>query len=89
MATINNNVLNQESKSVVLPENVKSNGLDFRDMTVWPNGTAYILAYNLATGGGGSNLKVYKTTVANLSSDNPVDWEIVVEAVQRAAAIPV
>ena len=79
LATINNNVLNQESKSVVLPENVKSNGLDFRDMTVWPNGTAYILAYNLATGGGGSNLKVYKTTVANLSSDNPVDWEIVVE----------
>lgn len=46
LATINNNVLNQESKSVVLPENVKSNGLDFRDMTVWPNGTAYILAYN-------------------------------------------
>ena len=79
LATINNNVLNQESKSVVLPDNVKSNGLDFRDMTVWPNGTAYILAYNLATGGGGSNLKVYKTTVANLSSDNPVDWEIVVE----------
>ena len=79
LATINNNVLNQVSKSVVLPENVKSNGLDFRDMTVWPNGTAYILAYNLATGGGGSNLKVYKTTVANLSSDNPVDWEIVVE----------
>ena len=79
LATINNNVLNQESKSVVLPENVKSNGLDFRDMTVWPNGTAYILAYNLATGGGGSNLKVYKTTVANLSSDNPVNWEIVVE----------
>ena len=79
LATINNNVLNQESKSVVLLENVKSNGLDFRDMTVWPNGTAYILAYNLATGGGGSNLKVYKTTVANLSSDNPVDWEIVVE----------
>ena len=79
LATINNNVLNQASKSVVLPENVKSNGLDFRDMTVWPNGTAYILAYNLATGGGGSNLKVYKTTVANLSSDNPVDWEIVVE----------
>ncbi|QTV77315.1 hypothetical protein KAH19_08315 [Phascolarctobacterium sp. Marseille-Q4147] len=79
LATINNNVLNQESKSVVLPENVKSNGLDFRDMTVWPNGTAYILAYNLATSGGGSNLKVYKTTVANLSSDNPVDWEIVVE----------
>ena len=79
LATINNNVLNQEYKSVVLPENVKSNGLDFRDMTVWPNGTAYILAYNLATGGGGSNLKVYKTTVANLSSDNPVDWEIVVE----------
>ena len=79
LATINNNVLNQESKSVVLPENVKSNGLDFRDMTVWPNGTAYILAYNLATGGGGSNLKVYKTTVANLSSDNPVDWEVVVE----------
>ena len=79
LATINNNVLNQESKSVVLPENVKSNGLDFRDMTVWPNGTAYILAYNLATGGGGSSLKVYKTTVANLSSDNPVDWEIVVE----------
>ncbi|WP_455264916.1 hypothetical protein [Phascolarctobacterium sp.] len=79
LATINNNVLNQESKSVVLPENVKSNGLDFRDMTVWPNGTAYILAYNLSTGGGGSNLKVYKTTVANLSSDNPVNWEIVVE----------
>ena len=79
LATINNNVLNQASKSVVLPENVKSNGLDFRDMTVWPNGTAYILAYNLATSGGGSNLKVYKTTVANLSSDNPVDWEIVVE----------
>ena len=79
LATINNNVLDQASKSVVLPENVKSNGLDFRDMTVWPNGTAYILAYNMATSGGGSNLKVYKTTVANLSSDNPVDWEIVVE----------
>ncbi len=79
IGNIEGGVLQKTSQDVVIPDNVKGDGLDFRDMTVWPNGTAYILAYNLSTSGGGSNLKIYKTTVANLCSSNPADWETVIE----------
>ena len=67
------------TRTVVLPENVQANGLDFRNMSVWPNGTVYILAYNLSSSGGGSQMMVYKTTVANLNSDNPKNWEEIIK----------
>ena len=67
------------TRTVVLPENVQTNGLDLRNMSVWPNGTVYILAYNLSSSGGGSQMTVYKTTVANLNSDNPKNWEEIIK----------
>ena len=67
------------TRTVVLPENVQANGLDLRNMSVWPNGTVYILAYNLSSSGGGSQMTVYKTTVANLNSDNPKNWEEIIK----------
>ena len=67
------------TRTVVLPENVQANGLDLRNMSVWPNGTVYILAYNLSSSGGGSQMMVYKTTVANLNSDNPKNWEEIIK----------
>lgn len=70
-----------EKKSITLPEHVKNDGYDFRDMKVLPNGTVYILKYVLSETGG-SNIsgftgKVYQTTMANLMSKHPDDWKIV------------
>ena len=72
-------LLEKATRTVVLPENVQTNGLDLRNMSVWPNGTVYILAYNLSSSGGGSQMTVYKTTVANLNSDNPKNWEEIIK----------
>lgn len=66
------------SKKVILPESVINDGLEFHDMNIWPDGTAYIMAYSLTGSGSNSQLKIYKTTVANLNSDNPEEWETVV-----------
>ncbi|MBQ6713093.1 MAG: autotransporter outer membrane beta-barrel domain-containing protein, partial [Selenomonadales bacterium] len=46
-----------------------------RSIKVLPNGTAYIMCYNIANYGSSINLDVYKTTVSNLVSDTPNDWE--------------
>lgn len=80
---INKNHIGQihEKKSITLPEHVKNDGYDFRDMKVLPNGTVYILKYVLSETGG-SNIsgftgKVYQTTMANLMSEHPDDWKIV------------
>lgn len=80
---INENHIRQihEKKSITLPEHVKNDGYDFRDMKVLPNGTVYILKYALSeTGGSGTSGftgKVYQTTMANLMSKHPDDWKIV------------
>lgn len=70
-----------ETRSVHLPEQVKNDGCDFRDMKVLPNGTVYILKYVLSETGGsnksGFTGKVYQTTMANLMSKHPDDWKIV------------
>lgn len=70
-----------ETRSVHLPEQVKNDGYDFRDMKVLPNGTVYILKYVLSETGGsnksGFTGKVYQTTMANLMSKHPDDWKIV------------
>ena len=57
-----------ETRSVHLPEQVKNDGYDFRDMKVLPNGTVYILKYVLSETGNKSGFtgKVYQTTMANL-----------------------
>ena len=80
---INENHIGQihEKKSITLPEHVKNDGYDFRDMKVLPNGTVYILKYALSETGGsntsGFTAKVYQTTMANLMSKHPDDWKIV------------
>lgn len=70
-----------ETRSVHLPEQVKNDGYDFRDMKVLPNGTVYILKYVLSETGGsnksGFTGKVYQTTMANLMSKHSDDWKIV------------
>lgn len=70
-----------DKKSIILPEQVKNDGYDFRDMKVLPNGTVYILKYVLSETGGsdisGFTGKVYQTTMANLMSKHPDDWKIV------------
>ena len=56
-----------------IPDAVKALGQDFRDIRIMPNGTAYVMTFNLA---GGANVKgaVYQTTVSNLLSDTPDEW---------------
>ena len=76
---INANTLNSESQKVIVPESVKERGLDFRGIKVLPNGTAYVLTYNLSGSGGGSTMYVYKTTMSNLLTENPQDWEVVIK----------
>ena len=82
IGVLNGGKLNNKNEvnASIVPENIKKYKLDFRDICVWPNGTAYILAYNLdGSGRGGSTFNIYKTTVANLNSATPKDWEIVVQ----------
>ena len=61
------------TKKVVLPAHIKSTGEDLRDLKVMPNGTAYVMTYNLTTDGK-IDAHVYQTTVSNLLSSNPQDW---------------
>lgn len=77
-----NNIGNlHDKKSVILPEQVKNDGYDFRDMKVLPDGTVYVMKYTLSDVGGdnksGFTGRVYQTTMANLMSKNPDDWNIV------------
>ena len=75
VADIYGNQLKENSYKIKVPSNVQC---DFRDMKILPNGTAYIMTYTLAGGGGGVNLHVYKTNVSNLMSDSPKNWEEVI-----------
>ncbi len=73
-----NNIGNlHDKKSIILPEQVKNDGYDFRDMKVLPDGTVYVMKYTLTGSGRGFTGRVYQTTMANLMSENPDDWNIV------------
>lgn len=77
-----NNIGNlHDKKSIILPEQVKNDGYDFRDMKVLPDGTVYVMKYTLSDVGGdnksGFTGRVYQTTMANLMSKHPNDWNIV------------
>lgn len=67
-------------KKVELPAAVKSTGEDMRDLKVMPNGTAYVMTYNLSSSGSGIDAHVYQTTVSNLLSASPQDWTEVASA---------
>lgn len=68
-----------ETRSVHLPEQVKNDGYEFRDMKVLPDGTVYVLKYTLSGTGGKFTGRVYQTTMANLMSKNPDDWQVVLD----------
>ena len=68
-----------ETRSVHLPEQVKNDGYEFRDMKVLPDGTVYVLKYTLSATGGKFTGRVYQTTMANLMSKNPDDWQVVLD----------
>lgn len=75
-----NNIGNlHDKKSIILPEQVKNDGYDFRDMKVLPDGTVYVMKYTLSATGGGLTGRVYQTTMANLMSKNPDDWQVVLD----------
>lgn len=79
-----NNIGNlHDKKSIILPEQVKNDGYDFRDMKVLPDGTVYVMKYTLSEAGGdhqsGFTGRVYQTTMANLMSKNPDDWQVVLD----------
>ena len=69
----NGKIVGSSIQTAKIPDAVKAFGKDFRDVQIMPNGTAYVMTYNLE---GGSHLKgaVYQTTVSNLLSDAPADW---------------
>ena len=75
-----NNIGNlHDKKSIILPEKVKNDGYDFRDMKVLPDGTVYVMKYTLSATGGEFTGRVYQTTMANLMSKNPDDWQVVLD----------
>ena len=75
-----NNIGNlHDKKSISLPEQVKNDGYDFRDMKVLPDGTVYVMKYTLSATGGGLTGRVYQTTMVNLMSKNPDDWQVVLD----------
>lgn len=75
-----NNIGNlHDKKSIILPEQVKNDGYDFRDMKVLPDGTVYVMKYTLSATGGEFTGRVYQTTMANLMSKNPDDWQVVLD----------
>lgn len=75
-----NNIGNlHDKKSIILPEQVKNDGYDFRDMKVLPDGTVYVMKYTLSATGGKFTGRVYQTTMANLMSKNPDDWQVVLD----------
>lgn len=75
-----NNIGNlHDKKSIILPEQVKNDGYDFRDMKVLPDGTVYVMKYTLSAAGGEFTGRVYQTTMANLMSKNPDDWQVVLD----------
>ena len=67
-----------EQRRANLPANVKATGEDMRDIKVLPNGTAYVMTYNLSPAGSQINAHVYQTTVSNLLSEHPENWTEIV-----------
>lgn len=63
------------TRNITLPNTFtnEQGAKDFRDLKVLPDGTAYVMRYNLG-GAGGVEMDVYQTTVSNLMSENPVSW---------------
>ena len=84
LKTENNKFLN--TRKITLPENLlqvrdgqtipKS---EFRSLKVMPNGTAYVMTYNIGTAGKNVDVTVYQTTISNLLSKNPENWKVIVE----------
>ena len=56
------------SSKHIMGKDLMGTGEDIRDIKVMPNGTAYILAFNMP---GSATGHVYQTTVSNLLSDTP------------------
>ena len=76
-ATLTNGAVSKEkTKSITVPTRVKATGQDFRDLKILPNGTAYVMTYNLGSAGG-IDTTIYQTTVSNLYATNPKDWTVV------------
>ena len=76
-ATLTNGAVSKEkTKSITVPTSVQATGQDFRDLKILPNGTAYVMTYNLGSAGG-IDTTIYQTTVSNLYATNPKDWTVV------------
>lgn len=76
-ATLTNGAVSKEkTKSITVPTSVKATGQDFRDLKILPNGTAYVMTYNLGSAGG-IDTTIYQTMVSNLYATNPKDWTVV------------
>ena len=56
---------------------------EFRSLKVLPNGTAYVMTYNIGKAGKNVDVTVYQTTISNLLSKTPQNWKVVFE--QKAA----
>ena len=67
-------ILGTEQRRASIPEHVKGTGEDMRDLKILPNGTAYVMTYNLSPSGSQINAHVYQTTMSNLMSEHPDDW---------------
>lgn len=76
-ATLTNGSVSKDTtKTISVPSSVKVKGQDFRDLKILPNGTAYVMTYNLGTSGG-IDTTIYQTTVSNLYTASPKDWTVV------------
>ena len=76
-------LLDTEQRSASIPNHVKETGEDMRDLKLLPDGTAYVMTYNLSPSGSQINAHVYKTTMSNLMSEHPDDWQEVAVANQQ------
>lgn len=76
-ATLTNGSVSKDTtKTINVPSSVKAKGQDFRDLKISPNGTAYVMCFNLGSSGG-IDTTIYQTTVSNLYATNPKDWTVV------------
>lgn len=76
-ATLTNGSVSKDTtKTINVPSSVKAKGQDFRDLKILPNGTAYVMCFNLGSSGG-IDTTIYQTTVSNLYATNPKDWTVV------------
>ena len=76
-------ILGTEQRRASIPNHVKGTGEDMRDLKLLPDGTAYVMTYNLSPSGSQINAHVYKTTMSNLMSEHPDDWQEVAVASQQ------